>query len=199
MLGLVLTLLWALIACVPEERPAGARIPAQPVPASESLASSPAEAPKEKVRGLWILAEGGVRVLDDPARITATLDRAERLGATDLFVQLYRGGRAFYPGPETVERAPAGERGDTFAIFLDAAHARGFRVHAWVNALSLSTRRDATLIERLGRDAILVDRKGRSILDYPDLDLPEPDREFYRMGRVEFIWTRRSQPFANIL
>ena len=67
-------------------------------------------------------------------------------------------------------------------MLLDAAHQRGLRVHAWVNVLSLSTRRDARLIEELGRSAILVDRLGRSILDYPELDLPEPDRRFYRMG-----------------
>jgi hypothetical protein len=51
-----------------------------------------------------------------------------------------------------------------------------------VNVLSLSTRRDAKLIRDLGREAIMVDRLGRSVLDYPDFDLPEPDRRFYRMG-----------------
>jgi len=46
----------------------------------------------------------------------------------------------------------------------------------------LSTRRDAKLIQDLGPSAILVDRRGRSLLDYPDFELPEPDRRFYRMG-----------------
>jgi uncharacterized lipoprotein YddW (UPF0748 family) len=55
-------------------------------------------------------------------------------------------------------------------------------VHAWVNVLSLSTRRDAQMLQDLGPGAILVDRLGRSILDYPELDVPEPDRRFYRMG-----------------
>jgi uncharacterized lipoprotein YddW (UPF0748 family) len=180
--SLALSLLATLLACVPDERPVTSRVPVESVPAPESTASTARETPKEKARGLWILAEGGVRVLDDVTRIDGTLDRAESLGASDLFVQVYRGGRAFYAGPEDVERAPSAESGDTLAILLAEAHRRGFRVHAWVNALSLSTRRDAALIERLGRDAILVDREGRSILDYPDLDLPEPDRRFYRMG-----------------
>lgn len=191
---LVAGLLLSVLACLPDERPAGARIPAPPLHTSESEAQIQAESPdasltptphpipKPAARGLWILAEGSVRVLDDATRIGPTLDRAERLGATDLFVQVYRGGRAFYPGPESVERAPAAGRSDVLRSFLDAAHQRGFRVHAWVNALSLSTRRDAALLERLGRDAVLVDRQGRSILDYPDLELPEPDRRFYRMG-----------------
>ena len=128
-------------------------------------------------RGLWVLAEGGVRVLDDVQRIEPLLERAEQLGATDLFVQVYRGGRAFYPGADFVERAPTADRGvDNLTTLLSRAHRRGLRVHAWVNVLSLSTRRDARLLEDLGPAAILVDREGRSILDYPDFDLPQPDR-----------------------
>lgn len=138
-------------------------------------------------RGVWILAEGSVRVLDDPARIGPVLDRAERLGANDLFVQVYRGGRAFYRAGPGVERAPSVDRleamgFDALGLLLEQAHARGLRVHAWVNVLSLSTRRDARMIEDLGRSAILVDRRGRSLLDYPELEIPEPDRAFYRMG-----------------
>ena len=67
-------------------------------------------------------------------------------------------------------------------LLLQAARVRGFRVHAWVNVLSLSTRRDAALIAQLGREAVLVDREGRSVLDYPDFDVPAPDRRYYRMG-----------------
>lgn len=138
----------------------------------------------ERSRGIWILAEGSVRVWDDPSKIPEIIDRAESLGVTDLFVQVYRGGRAFYAGPDTVERAPAVGLSsiDALRTFLDAAHRRGLRVHAWVNVLSLSKRADARLIERLGREAILVDRYGRSVLDYPGFDVPEPDRRFYRMG-----------------
>lgn len=186
--GLLLTLL--LAACAPPEEPraadgtAPARAGVEPPPGHPDGDAGGQEPPR---RGLWILAEGAVRVLDDPARIPVVLDRAARLGATDLFLQVYRGGRAFYPAGPGVERTPrvdalAAEGRDALALFLDAATARGFTVHAWVNVLSLSTRRDAALIERLGPGAILVDRLGRSLLDYPDLDLPQPDRRFYRMG-----------------
>jgi len=141
-------------------------------------------APAPPVRGLWVLAEGSVRVLDDVARVEPLLARATRLGVTDLFVQVYRGGRAFYPADPIVERAPTVGTAavDPLARLIEDAHARGLRVHAWVNVLSLSTRRDAKLIADLGRDAIHVDRRGRSLLDYPDFDLPEPDRQFYRLG-----------------
>ncbi|MEZ4330569.1 MAG: family 10 glycosylhydrolase [Myxococcota bacterium] len=144
----------------------------------------PAKPGRPPVRGLWVLAEGSVRVLDDAARVAPLIARAVRLGATDLFVQVYRGGRAFYPADPAFERAPAADRDDVDVLgrLLDAAHAQGLRVHAWVNVLSLSQRRDARMIADLGREAIHVDRAGRSLLDYPDFDLPQPDRRFYRMG-----------------
>jgi uncharacterized lipoprotein YddW (UPF0748 family) len=186
------------LACSPEGLPEGnkapleAETPADRAPQDEPRPETPIPSNAEHpARGLWVLAEGSVRVLDDPSRIPALLDRAARLEATDLFVQVYRGGRVFFPADETfpidgpVEIAGVGgaERtSDTFRLLLEAAHGQGLRIHGWVNVLSLSTRREARVIEELGRSAILVDRQGRSVLDYPDLDVPAPDRRYYRMG-----------------
>lgn len=167
---------------------AGIASPLFPANAEGAAVGEPSIEPIEPkvppARGLWVLAEGAVRVLDDPVRIAPLLERAGRLGVTDLFVQVYRGGRVFYPADPAFERAPhvGAFVDDPLARLIRDAHARGIRVHAWVNVLSLSTRRDAKLLAELGRDAILVDRHGRSILDYPQLDLPEPDRRFHRMG-----------------
>ncbi|MBW2425791.1 MAG: family 10 glycosylhydrolase [Deltaproteobacteria bacterium] len=187
---LCLLLACLLLACSQPEP----RTDVESEPAESEAAGSPqsavapdAETAAPASRGIWVLAEGSFRVLDDPARIPILLDRAEVLGVTDLFVQVYRGGRAFYPiefggaAIESVRDAEAVEP-DAFALLLEAAHARDLRVHAWVNVLSLSTRRDARLVSELGRSAILVDRLGRSILDYPELEVPEPDRSYYRMG-----------------
>ena len=176
-----------MLACAPEDLRSEAdsrTVPAESVPEITESAPSTTVSTVPKARGLWILAEGSVRVLDDPARVADVLARAEKLQATDLFVQVYRGGRAFYAGPDSVERAPsiAEHEVDTLDLLITESHRRGLRVHAWVNVLSLSTRSDARLIDTLGRDAFLVDRLGRSVLDYPGFDLPEPDRRFYRMG-----------------
>ncbi len=199
------------LACAPEPpTTAPALLEAGTRPHESGL---PAPAPDQRARGLWVLAEGGVRVLDAPReRLAPLLDRAARLGVTDLFVQVYRGGQAFYPAGPGIERSEAAERlaaegEDALRLLLDAARARGLRVHAWVNVLSLSTRRDAAMIEALGREAILVDRLGRSILDYPDLDLPEPDRRYYRMGTrgiyldpaVPVVRDRLVATFADLL
>jgi uncharacterized lipoprotein YddW (UPF0748 family) len=180
-----------LLACAREEIPGGnelGRAATEPIDAtvdqSDEILERETPPAADRARGLWILAEGSYRVLDAVERIEPLLARAERLGATDLFVQTYRGGRAFYRAAEFVERSPSvqAEGIDVLEQLIEAAHARGFRVHAWVNVLSLSTRRDATFIRDLGPSSILVDRVGRSLLEYPDFDLPEPDRRFYRMG-----------------
>ncbi len=133
-----------------------------------------------------MLCEGSAQTLDEPGRIDALVTHAREVGATDLFVQVYRSGRAWYdasladatPYRAIVERTG----GDPLRRMLDAAHAAGLRVHAWVNVLSLNQNREAPIVRDLGDEAVLVDRRGRSLLDYPGGELPSPDRAWYRMG-----------------
>jgi uncharacterized lipoprotein YddW (UPF0748 family) len=147
---------------------------------------SPEPAPQTRPRALWVLAEGHERVLEHPERIPRLIEDAQLLGASDLFVQVYRGGRAWFDSQhadatpyQDLREATAT---DTLAELLHRAHLAGLRVHAWVNVLSLARNREAPLLRALGRDVVLVDRHGRSLLDYPDLDVPAPDRRYYRMG-----------------
>ena len=148
-------------------------------------------------RGLWVLCEGSQRVLENPERIPALIEDARALRATDLFVQVYRGGRAWFdstladPTPYQGLRAKTGR--DTLVDLLAAAHAAGLRVHAWVNVLSLSNHRDGPLLRDLGPSAVLVDQAGRSVLDYPNLDVPPPDRRYYRMG-TPAVWLDPAAP-----
>lgn len=155
---------------------------------------SPAEEPP---RGLWVLCEGSQRVLEHPERVETLLADARALGVTDLFVQVYRGGRAWFDS-SLADRAPyestyRREGRDALQDLIARAHEAGFRVHAWVNVLSLAGNSDAPLLRELGREAALVDQKGRSVLDYPDLDLPRPDRAWYRMG-TPAVWLDPAVP-----
>ena len=168
----------------------GAADPDTASPASEAEQAAPEPIPAHAMlgpaRGIWILAEGNERVLEDATKLPALIANAMGLGVTDLFVQVYRGGRAWYDS-EIADRTPydalVEQNGsDTLAELIEAAHAEGMRVHAWVNVLSLSLNREAPILAALGREAVLVDRHGRSILDYPGLEVPAPDGDFYRMG-----------------
>jgi uncharacterized lipoprotein YddW (UPF0748 family) len=155
-------------------------------PDAESAPSALEAADASRPRALWVLAEGHERVLENPERVPVLIDTAQRLDATDLFVQVYRGGRAWFDSSHADARPYAAARDasghDPLADLLIQAHAAGLRVHAWVNVLSLARNREAPVIEALGRSVVLVDRHGRSLLDYPNLDVPEPDRRYYRMG-----------------
>ena len=157
-----------------------------PAALEAQIASPPDAAARHVFRALWVLCEGSARTLDDPARIDRLIEHSRHLDATDLFVQVYRGGRAWYdasladatPYREIVEQTG----GDPLRRLLDAAHAAGLRVHAWVNALALSGNRSAPILADLGPGAAMVDRRGRSVLDYPNGQVPEPDGSWYRMG-----------------
>ncbi len=66
-------------------------------------------------------------------------------------------------------------------------------MHAWFNALSLAQNRKAPMLERLAPAAVLVDRDGRNLLDYPNFELPLPDRFHMRMGSPG-IWLDPAAP-----
>jgi uncharacterized lipoprotein YddW (UPF0748 family) len=149
-------------------------------------------------RGLWVLAEGSQRVLEQPERVALLLGDAQALGVTDLFVQVHRGGRAWFPSryadatPYQAAKAANGGA-DPLAALIDKARARGLRVHAWVNVLNLAANAQAPILVALGRDAVCVDHKGRSLLDYPEYEVPEPDRGYYRLG-TPAIWLDPAAP-----
>jgi uncharacterized lipoprotein YddW (UPF0748 family) len=161
------------------EAPAGA-----PAPAPE-----PAAAPPARPRGLWVLCEGSQRVLEHEDRLPALLDDARALGATDLFVQVYRSGRAWFDSSladatpwQATWRSEGPEGADALATLVERAHAAGLRVHAWVNALSLASNASAPILRDLGPGAVLVDQWGRSLLDYPGYDVPPAEARSYRVG-----------------
>jgi len=126
-------------------------------PSGAAAAPERAKPPAARV-GLWIECEGKRRSLDDRKRLAAALDHAEALGATDLFVQVYRNGRAWF---QTKAADDAPWRGATSAGFdplatvIERAHRRGARVHAWVNLLRVGQPAGALLLRALGDGAIL--------------------------------------------
>lgn len=200
-----LALAGAAIACACTPEP-----PDEPVAASvDAEVAEPAE---PTPRGMWVLCQGSQRVLDDASRIPRLIAQAQELGATDLFVQVYRGGRAWFdssladPSPWQAGVAASGGV-DPLKALLEQAHAADLRVHAWVNVLNLATNARAPIIESLGRGAVLVDQAGRSVLDYPGYDIPQPDRAYYRMG-TPGVWldpaapgvaARLTETFAELL
>jgi uncharacterized lipoprotein YddW (UPF0748 family) len=162
-----------------------------------ALAGSATAAPRAP-RALWVLAEGSQRVLENPERVATLLADARALGASDLFVQVHRGGRAWFDSrwadSTPFTNARRNNRGrDPLAALIARARAEGLRVHAWFNVLNLASNAQAPILVALGRDAVHVDQHGRSLLDYPDYDVPAPDRRYYRLG-TPGIWLDPAAP-----
>lgn len=189
MIPLRAALILSLLSACSPEGPSVDPDASATAPPARAAPSPPAPSPRRL--GLWVLAEGSHRALEDPARIDALIANAQRLGVTDLFVQVYRGGRSWFPSAyadDTPYRQIRAEHSvDPLERVLEAAHTRGIRVHAWFNALSLASNHDAPLLKNLGPEAVQVDRAGRSLLDYPDLEVPAPERAQLRMG-TRGIW-----------
>jgi uncharacterized lipoprotein YddW (UPF0748 family) len=135
--------------------------------------------------------------LEDPAKADGLVSDAVAMGATDLFVQVYRAGKSWFPS----ERADPGpwramneqQDEDPLPRLIVRAHAAGLRVHAWFNVLSLARNREAPLLRSVGPRAVLVDRRGRSLLDYPGFEVPQADREHTRMG-TPGVWLDPATP-----
>ena len=163
----------------------------------QACAEPPPDPERSSRRGLWVLAEGEHRTLEDPERIERLVADAVRLGVSDLFVQLYRRGRSWYPSthadPSPHERLQAASGDSPLRTLIDRAHSRQLKVHGWINALSLHGNREAPLLRALGPSAVLVDREGRNLLDYPGYDVPAPDREHLRLG-TPGIWLDPAVP-----
>jgi uncharacterized lipoprotein YddW (UPF0748 family) len=180
----------------PEPVPAAVTSPAPEAPTTAAAEALAAPAPL----ALWVLAEGSQRVLENPERIPALLADARALGASDLFVQVYRRGVAWWPSERvrpaeawSAARAARPGTGDPLAELLAAAHAAGLRVHAWINVLSLADNREAAVLAVLGPAALHVDRKGRSVLDYPEGEMPAPEAPHLRMG-TPAVWLDPAAP-----
>jgi uncharacterized lipoprotein YddW (UPF0748 family) len=126
--------------------------------------------------GLWVEAEGPNRTLDDLARLERMVLTAADARLTDLYLQVYRGGRSWYASSladDAPYRQAVNRQGyDPLQFVLNVAHSKRLRVHAWMNLYNLGKHRDGPLQARLGRAAVTRDNRGRSLLDYDNFRPP---------------------------
>ena len=127
--------------------------------------------------GLWAQAEGANRTLDSAEKMKRLVERARAAGVTDLYAQVYRSGRAWFP-TNLADDAPAKRAGrDPLAFLLalasgDERGGRAIKVHAWINAFSLARNGNAPILRQFGAEAALKDQHGRSLLEYPPSGKP---------------------------
>lgn len=117
---------------------ASAALPIRTGPFTASLAARPAP---EETRALWVLRTS----LATPESIATLVRAAHEHGFNTLLVQVRGRGDAYYRGglePRSADLLRQPEAFDPLAAVLDAAHAAGLRVHAWVNVNLISSASD---------------------------------------------------------
>jgi len=132
--------------------------------------------------GLWVEAEGPNRTLDDLGRLEAMVLEAAAAGVTDLYLQVYRGGRSWYASrlaDSTPYREAIDRQGyDPLQFVIGLAHSRGLRVHAWMNVFNLGRRLEGPVQARVGTAAVTRDNRGRSLLAYDGARPPGDDGQW---------------------
>jgi uncharacterized lipoprotein YddW (UPF0748 family) len=135
-------------------------------PATENtvpVETTPPDAPVE-MRGLWVVRDS----LASPQSIRRTVETAVKYHFNAIFVQVRGRGDAWYDSPyepraEELARQPRSF--DPLKMITEEAHAKGLRVHAWLNTyLTWSRSRrpySAKHIWNAHRDWFALDKKGR--------------------------------------
>ncbi|MBN2287989.1 MAG: family 10 glycosylhydrolase [Candidatus Glassbacteria bacterium] len=131
--------------------------------------SLPAAAARQG-RALWVVRH----TLLSRESIDNLVERSARAGFDNLFVQVCGRGDAFFPSKvfpraESYARCPD-PAFDPLAYLLDKAHARGIKVHAWVNTLlvwsSPKPPADPSHVLNAHPEWMMVDRQGVSLARY---------------------------------
>jgi uncharacterized lipoprotein YddW (UPF0748 family) len=117
---------------------ARAALPIRSEPFTASLAAAP---PPAETRALWVLRTS----LVNPDNIATLVRSAHMHGFNTLLVQVRGRGDAYYRGGFEARSAELRRQPDAFdplAAVLDAGHAAGISVHAWVNVNLISSASD---------------------------------------------------------
>lgn len=120
--------------------------------------------------GIWVEAEGRTRPFDSARGLAELLEFTRDSGLTDLYCQVYRRGRSWFPSvvaDDEPYRNALREGADPLSVVIEASHQRGQRVHAWLNALRIKDGPEAPLLKAVP-GAVQVDNYGNSLKDYLD-------------------------------
>lgn len=109
--------------------------------------------------GLWVQSQCKNRFLDSPTGIKRLLELVDKHQITDIFLQVFRSGRAWFPS-QIFESGTADSR---LLDLLPPLLERGVQTQAWINVCNAGTTPSARYVEILGADeSFLIDSAGRN-------------------------------------
>ncbi len=122
-------------------------------------------------RGLFVSLIQNPPTLSSREAMVELVRFAKKAGIKILFVQIYRANQAWFPSkvgdsaPYEIAVKALGE--DPFAFLIKEAHDAGIEVHAWLNALTLSTNENAPLLKKYGTDILTRNlEEKKTLTDY---------------------------------
>ncbi len=141
--------------------------------------------------GLWVEVEGNNRPFDNKEGFAEFKEFTEKSSFTDLYCQIYRGGRSWFHSTladETPYKQSKSAGVDPLKDTIAFAHARGKRVHAWVNVFRVAKNPDAPIVKAIGPEAVLMDSHGTSLLSYSKDGKPPGIAERYFQLGTPALW-----------
>jgi len=142
-----------------------------------ALSAGPAVSAGSAAKGLWVVRYS----LTSAQNVRRIADQAARAGVTDLFVQFYARGEAYYPSriAPTVPTLPRGF--DPLKLMVAECKRRGIRLHAWINVYfvwsSDQRPRSPDHAYYKGSRWFAADAGGRSLRDYSQFELAKSGLE----------------------
>ena len=112
--------------------------------------------------------------LSSREEVSRLIDYASSSKVSTLFVQIYRANQAWFPS-QLADSSPyktcfKNTSEDPFGLLIKKAHAKGIKVYAWINLLSLSKNKDAYILKKYGVDILTRNQKEKKSLDDYKID-----------------------------
>ncbi len=110
-------------------------------------------------------------VLSSRKEISKLVNLTKIAGAKTIFMQVYRADQAWFYSTVS-DSAPYNRcfknlREDPFGLLIKQSHAKGIKVYAWLNLLSLNTNNSAFILKKYGKDVLTRNpNKKKKIKDY---------------------------------
>ena len=133
---------------------------------------------------LWVEAEGTIQPFQTKAGFDSYLRFTEEYAFPEIFAQVYRGGRSWFPSNLADDSPYTDSQASGFDPIADSIRNLGqtVDVHAWVNTLRVYRNEKAPLVASVGEQAILKDSSGNSLLNYSADGNPPKQNANFKLG-----------------
>ena len=144
--------------------------------------------------GLWVESEGQNQPYNSLKGLEQLRAFASSGPYTDLYCQIYRGGRSWFPSmlaDDTPYRKAMKQGFDPLVESIKLAKANGQKIHAWFNVMRVISNRDAPLFQVLGHKVALQDNYNQSLYHYKSGNPPKIGAKDYKLG-TPGVWLEPS-------